>query len=742
MSVAGRPADPFAGTGEVRELCREIDWAATSLGPVDKWSPVLRKTVETCLESPFPINLWCGPELVLIYNDAYRPVLGGKHPRALGRPGYEVWAEIWDEIAPMFPRIRAGGPPVYADDAPFVVQRTSEARDKESADPNAWYTFSLSAVRDENGEVVAFLNIVSESTGRVLAERAMAGARARAEHAEARIREVFAQAPSFLAVLRGPSHIFEFVNAAYYQLIGHRDVIGRPAVEALPEIRGQGFEQLLDQVLEGGAPYVGREAPIMLSRTPDSEPEQRYVDFVYYPVTEADGARTGVVAHGSDVTEHVLARREAQAARAEAEQANKAKSQFLANMSHEIRTPINAIIGYTDLLDLGIAGPITERQKEQLERVRLSGQHLLGLIEDILDLAKAEAGHIEVGHERALAVNAIAAALALIAPQAAQRGISIEDPCSDDASIAYAGDEDRVRQILVNLLSNAVKFTESGGTIRVSCGTSSDVARELEVEQGGPYTYIRVEDTGVGIDESQIDAVFRPFLQVETGHTRTRGGTGLGLTISRQLARLMGGDLTLESKPGVGSAFTLWLPTDQSMDSSLDKSLIEKTREAPPQYLAEVGAAVQDQIQEILESFAARIRNDPVIAPADSLSGADLEDHTSSFLADIAQSLVSLEENGVEGADLLRDGTEIQQFIAKLHGAQRARLGWSEDGIVREFAILRRVVESAVRARVDSAADLGDALGILMRFLDHAEHISLMAWRRAAAGKGAGTGAR
>ncbi len=314
-------AGVFTGAGEMAARCRATDWAATPLGPVEGWPDALRFAVRTCLESPFPINLWCGPELVLIYNDGYRHVLGQKHPAALGRPGPRVWAEIWPEIEPMFREIRAGGPPVYADDAPFVVERPAGHPAAGRPDgPNAWYTFALSPVRDEEGAVVAFLNIVSETTGRILAERATDAARAAAQAAEARLRDVFAQAPSFMAVLRGPEHVFEFVNEAYYTLVGRRELLGRPVLEALPEVRGQGFDRLLDRVLETGEPFVGAEVRFLVQPTPDAEPGERFLDFVYYPITEADGTRSGVVAHGSDVTGSVRSRREVETQRSRLEQ--------------------------------------------------------------------------------------------------------------------------------------------------------------------------------------------------------------------------------------------------------------------------------------------------------------------------------------------------------------------------------------------------------------------------------------
>ena len=245
---------------------------------------------------------------------------------------------------------------------------------------------------------------------------------------------------------------------------------------------------------------------------------------------------------------------------AEAEAANRVKSEFLANMSHELRTPLNAIIGYGDLLRMGIAGPITDAQRAPLERIQASSTHLLGLIEDVLDLSKIEAGRITVERQPRPIFSVVDAALELVRPQAAKRKLEILNQCEGKANGRFVGDEDRVRQILVNLLSNAVKFTRPGGAIEVSCGANAEPEPDARLQGQGPWVWIRVADTGIGIASEQLDSVFQPFVQADSGRTRAAEGTGLGLTISRRLARLMDGDLTVESEPGVGSRFTLWLP--------------------------------------------------------------------------------------------------------------------------------------------------------------------------------------
>jgi signal transduction histidine kinase len=239
-----------------------------------------------------------------------------------------------------------------------------------------------------------------------------------------------------------------------------------------------------------------------------------------------------------------------QSARADAEAANRAKTEFLAMMSHELRTPLNAIAGYTELLELGISGPVSDMQREQLGRIRRSQRHLLGIIEDLLDLSRLEHGvpaDIDLGpmpvHETLGSLEA------LIAPQLRARNLTyIYNPAAVEL-MAYSN-RARVEQIVLNLLSNAIKYTAPGGRV----GLASDL-RDGHVE-------VRVSDTGHGIPPEKLESIFEPFTRVEMDLTRTTEGTGLGLAISRHLARAMNGDLTARSDVGRGSIFTLTLPIE------------------------------------------------------------------------------------------------------------------------------------------------------------------------------------
>jgi signal transduction histidine kinase len=253
----------------------------------------------------------------------------------------------------------------------------------------------------------------------------------------------------------------------------------------------------------------------------------------------------------------------AEESRAEAEQANRTKSGFLASMSHEIRTPINAILGYADLMEAGVSGPLTERQREQIGRIRLSGRHLVGLIDDLLDFARIEGARLTVEQRPQFAADAVDTALTVVMPAAEAKRIRIDSAIPPD--VQYLGDSKRVEQILVNLLGNAVKFTPDGGRVEVTCrmvagGNGQGSKPAGPGDHGGRATEFVVADTGIGIPEAQLASIFEPFVQAHNGYTRPHGGTGLGLAISRRLTELMNGTLAVTSLEGAGSSFVLTLP--------------------------------------------------------------------------------------------------------------------------------------------------------------------------------------
>lgn len=245
-----------------------------------------------------------------------------------------------------------------------------------------------------------------------------------------------------------------------------------------------------------------------------------------------------------DVHEHLQSLR---AARAEAEAANRAKVEFLAMMSHELRTPLNAIGGYAELLEMGVRGPLNDAQRADIGKIQKSQRHLLGLINGVLNYARIETGRVPYEISNVPMDELLATAESLVAPQAHGRGLRLEFPGCGVEIVARA-DREKTQQVVLNLLTNAVKFTEPGGRVRLTC----------EADAG--QVVVRVEDTGRGIPPEKMDAIFEPFIQVDSQLTRTQDGVGLGLSISRDLARGMGGDLVVASEVGAGSTFTLTLP--------------------------------------------------------------------------------------------------------------------------------------------------------------------------------------
>ena len=240
------------------------------------------------------------------------------------------------------------------------------------------------------------------------------------------------------------------------------------------------------------------------------------------------------------------ARIAADQARGEAEAANRAKSEFLANMSHELRTPLNAIGGYVELIEMGIRGPVTEEQREDLRRIRASQHVLLRLVEDVLDVAKLETGRVHLDLSNVRVHDVLAGVVALVFPQLLAKSLRYQyRPC--DPTLTVHADRERLQQIILNLLTNALKFTPNGGAITLSVQTTPD------------HALIRVADSGRGIPGERLDDIFDAFVRVDSGFARPTEGAGLGLTISRSLSRAMGGDITVESALGEGSVFTLRL---------------------------------------------------------------------------------------------------------------------------------------------------------------------------------------
>jgi PAS domain S-box-containing protein len=281
-----------------------------------------------------------------------------------------------------------------------------------------------------------------------------------------------------------------------------------------------------------------------------------WVDSTIVPHIAPDGRIEKLISISLDITEQKITQTKLQAAQAQAEAANAAKSEFLANMSHEIRSPMTAILGFTDLLaSEGDATKAPPQRREYINTIRRNGEHLLAIINDILDISKIEAGKMNVESVATQPVQVLHDIISLMDVKAAAKSISLRCLFETDIPATIRSDPLRLRQILVNLVGNAIKFTETGGvTLRVSCDHQTSLLT------------IAVDDTGIGLTPEQSANLFKAFVQADTSTTRKFGGTGLGLRISQRLAEMLGGSITVTSQPGVGSTFTVTIATGPLQD--------------------------------------------------------------------------------------------------------------------------------------------------------------------------------
>ena len=285
-------------------LMRAHDWANSPLGPPERWPQPLRTVIRVLLNTGHPMYVWWGPDLLCLYNDAYRRSIGPeRHPCSLGRPAREVWAEVWDIVGPQVEQVMSGGGATWQENALVPITRNGRRED-------VYWTYSYGPIDDDDAPngVGGVLVVCSETTMQVVSGR-------QAVQDVERLAQLFEQAPGFMALLRGPHHVFELVNPAYTTLVGRSDLLGRRVRAAFPDLEGQGFFELLDRVYASGQAYSIFGAAITFREGPDGPTRERLIDFVYQPIKDASGAVSGIFVEGSDVTD----RAQAEAARRDSE---------------------------------------------------------------------------------------------------------------------------------------------------------------------------------------------------------------------------------------------------------------------------------------------------------------------------------------------------------------------------------------------------------------------------------------
>ena len=687
-----RPTRPvFHGGGEMGVRMRAFDWGASPLGSPIEWPAALTALVDVTLASKQPMYVAWGPDLTMLYNDAYRALLGAKHPAALGAPFLEVWSEAREFLAPLVDQVFAGEP-VHMDDITLMV-------DRGGSDREAHFAFSYTPVRDRDGKVAGLLCPCSETTGQVLAERRQAFRLDLEEDlrgvddprlivrmaVEALGRHLGASRVGYgemqpddrsillesgftdgIAPLAGMFPVASFgQDSVDRQRRGETmfsdDVLADPAFDDEPwtKIDTRAFvsvplnrdgrlkaclyvnqrtprrwsledveliegvaARVWDAVERAQAERAMRDSMARFATLTQAIPnqvwtarpdggldwvndrtrayagtdhiERGWMDLVHpedqphvaaawmesvrtgkiyeveFRIRRADGAHrwhivrgvpqrdvtgeiTGWIGTNTDIDDQKRAEFELTAAKLVAEEANVAKSTFIANMSHELRTPLSAIIGYSEMLQEEMEdGADASELAVDMRKIEGNARHLLGLINDVLDLSKVESGKMEVYVEDFDVAAALGEVAETVATLIGKKDNRLELDFAPDLG-SMRSDVTKTRQILLNLLGNAAKFTE-GGTITLA------VWREVAGAEAEDLVF-SVSDTGIGMTPEQVDRLFQRFQQADSSTTRRFGGTGLGLSLTKAFADMLGGSVAVTSEEGRGSSFTVRLPS-------------------------------------------------------------------------------------------------------------------------------------------------------------------------------------
>ncbi len=563
--------DFLAGGGEMGELMRALDWSATPLGSPSTWPQSLRTAVSICLNSRSSILLWWGPQLVELYNDAYRPVLGQtKHPDALGAPGREIWLEIWDIIAPMLQSVMQRGEATLRTDQQLFLDRKGFLEE-------CYFTYAYSPIREESGAIGGVFSTVVETTARVVGERRLRTLRdlaARSAGAESvvqvcqRQESVLAQNPNDLPF----TGLYLFDAARRSVEIGWRT--GTIPLEMTPE------RALVAELAKywplADVEVSGRAMIIEDFRTPSGDvPASLWLDPVrrvlVLPVRGAgvtpligffivgisprlilddeyrgflDLAASQIAAALSDARAYEAERKRAEALL----EHDSAKTAFLSNVSHEFRTPLTLILG--PLADTLSRNQLPAADRESVEVAHRNSLRLLKLVNTLLDFSRIEAGRTQARYEPTDLAGLTRDLSSLFRSTIERADLTFEVACDELPQPVYV-DREMWEKIVLNLLSNAFKFTLSGA-IRVALTSDPKAA------------ILTVSDTGVGIPAEELPRLFDRFHRIEGMPGRTHEGSGIGLALVQELAKLHGASIAVASAVSEGSTFTVKIPFGMS----------------------------------------------------------------------------------------------------------------------------------------------------------------------------------
>jgi len=550
------------GGGEMGAVMRSLDWSRTPLGPVRQWAQSLRTSVSTCLNSRFAILIWWGPDLVMLYNDAYRDIIAGKHPAALGCPGRECWPEIWHIIGPMLEGVLKRGEATWSNDLLLLLERNGYPEE-------CYFTFSYSPICDERGEIAGVFTPVAETTDHVIGERRLRTLRdlaARASRARGE-QEACAAAAETLA-----GNPYDIPFAAIYLFDKSRKQASLAAVtgieagskaapavlpvdtlpEALSTARVTVIEDLASILgpLPGGAWDAATRSGVVLPILMPGQgspigfvlagvsPRKR-LDASYRTFFELVGGQISTAIADARAHEEEQKRLEALA------EIDRMKTAFYSNVSHEFRTPLTLMLGPIESM-LDRASPSAAVDREELQLVHRNGMRLLKLVNTLLDFSRIEAGRAQGVYEPTELARFTADIASAFRSTMESAGLEFTIDCAPVAEPVFV-DRDMWEKIVLNLISNAFKFTLAGGVA-------------VRVREAGDRIEFSVEDTGTGIPEHELAHIFERFHRVEGTRGRTHEGTGIGLALVQELVKLHGGSIRAESAAGKGSRFVVSIP--------------------------------------------------------------------------------------------------------------------------------------------------------------------------------------
>ncbi|WNG27705.1 response regulator [Cystobacter fuscus] len=556
----------LAGGGELGALLRSVDWSRTPLGPIEGWPASLRTSISTMLGSPYPIALYWGLEYVLMYNDAFRPLLGSKHPSSVGVPARQALAEVWHVLEPMLEGVRTTWTPSYEQDLCIFLERQGFAEE-------CFFTWSYIPTRDETGRFVGVFTIASETTRQVLSDRRFKTIRELSIRTalDKNVEGVFRSVEQVLAQSGAdvPFALLYAVEAGKARLVFGTGVErGGPAAPVelalaqdapwpLAEVLHSGREVLVEELgsrlgaLPGGPwPEPTTRAlllPVSLGSSGDTNAvlvaglsprlplDEGYRDFLQLLARQvaADAARTRAYEEEKRRAEQLA-------------ELDRAKTTFFSNVSHEFRTPLTLMFGpLEDALSDG-EEPLSSRQRERLSLVHRNGARLFKLVNSLLDFSRLEAGRAKVVFQPT-ELPAFTAELVSHFESAARRAgllLTVDlQPLPEPVWL----DREAWEKVVFNLLSNALKYTFEG-SITVS----------LRAE--GAEAVLRVRDTGTGIPEQALPHIFERFQRVEGARARSHEGSGIGLALVQELVKLHGGSIHARSAVGEGTTFSVHLP--------------------------------------------------------------------------------------------------------------------------------------------------------------------------------------